>query len=179
LEVGNTLGGINSIVNSDKSNSVINSNSSIVTELPTKVYNFEVSGTHTYYLGDRFIGGVWVHNSCGQVIDQGLKFYSAKDIRFSQDSIKNGFKGSADDLATTIEGLKSGKINPFDFPPIRILEKDGLIFTLDNRRLYVFQSVGIPIKTVPATAQEIYKEFSGPRAYKYTTINEGISILVR
>jgi murein DD-endopeptidase MepM/ murein hydrolase activator NlpD len=90
LEVGSTLGDVNSIVKSDKTKSVINSNTSIVTEiqLPTKVYNFEVSGTHTYYLGDRFDGGVWVHNSCNPVeviLTSGKKLSNTQGFRSSDD----------------------------------------------------------------------------------------------
>lgn len=62
---------------------------------------------------------------------------NAKNIRFSQDSISARFKDgtSVDDL---LQGLKSGKINPNDVPAIRIFEKEGVIYTLDNGRLYAF-----------------------------------------
>jgi hypothetical protein len=32
-----------------------------------------------------------------------------------------------------------GSIDPASVAPIRIVEKDGMIYTLDNRRLYGFQ----------------------------------------
>ena len=57
---------------------------------------------------------------------------------------------------------------------IRLLERNGLTFTLDNRRLFVFQQAGMPIRTVPATAEEIAAE-----AWKFTTRNEGASVRVR
>jgi hypothetical protein len=94
-------------------------------------------------------------------------------IRFSQSSIGRTFS-SGGTLRETIEGLTSGAISPEAFPPIRVLERNGLTFTLDNRRLFVFQEAGVPIRTVPATAEEIAAE-----AWKFTTRNEGASIRVR
>jgi RHS repeat-associated protein len=97
----------------------------------------------------------------------------ASTIRFSQDSIGRVFKDGGT-LRNTIAGLKSGAISPESFPPIRVLERGGQLFTLDNRRLFVFQKAGIPIRIVPATAEEIVAE-----AWKFTTTNGGISITVR
>jgi filamentous hemagglutinin len=97
----------------------------------------------------------------------------AKTIRFTQRSIKGTFTGGGS-MKQLIGDLKSGQVKPDSIPPIRIFEKDGLIFTLDNRRLYVFQQAGVPIKTVPATPQEIAKE-----AWKFTTNNDGKSVRIR
>ena len=94
-------------------------------------------------------------------------------IRFSQSSISRTFRGGGT-LWETIEGLKSGAIAPGSIPPIRVLEHEGQMFTLDNRRLFVFQQAGMPIRTVPATFEEIEAE-----AWKFTTTNNGISINVR
>jgi hypothetical protein len=71
--------------------------------------------------------------------------------------------------------LKSGTINPNDVPAIRIFERDGAIYTLDNRRLYSFQQAeldNIPFRW--ATPQEIANE-----AWKFSTTNGGTSIQVR
>ena len=96
-----------------------------------------------------------------------------KSIRFTQDSIKGSFK-SGGSLSETIEGLKSGKIDPESFPAIRTFERDEQVFTLDNWRLHVFQQAGVPIRTVPASAEEVASE-----AWKFTTKNGGESIRVR
>jgi len=99
---------------------------------------------------------------------------TSKDIRFTQDSISATFKdgSSVDDL---INGLKSGKISPDDVPAIRIFEKDGVIYSLDNRRLYAFKEAGIDnINYVWATPEEIANE-----AWKMTTNNGGVTIRVR
>ena len=78
---------------------------------------------------------------------------------------------SIDDLA---EELRSGRLRPHDVPAIRVFERDGKLFTLDNRRLEAFRraDVGIPVRM--ATPQEIAEE-----AWKFTTHNDGISIQIR
>jgi len=77
-----------------------------------------------------------------------------KTIRFSQDSIKGTFRDgrSVQDLAA---GLKSGSIKPGDVPAIRTVERNGQLISIDNRRLSAFREAGVPIRTRPATAQEI------------------------
>jgi RHS repeat-associated protein len=98
---------------------------------------------------------------------------NASTIRFTQNSIGRTFKNGKT-LRETIEGLKSGAILPENFPPIRVFARGGHTFTLDNRRLFVFQQAGMLIRTVRATAMEILAE-----AWKFTTTNEGTSIVVR
>ncbi|MEZ8652329.1 hypothetical protein AB6D92_25880 [Vibrio splendidus] len=73
-----------------------------------------------------------------------------------------------------IDDLKSGKVTANDLPAIRTFERDGKVFSLDNRRLKAFQEAGVPIRTKPATADEIANE-----AFKFTSKNEGASIRVR
>jgi hypothetical protein len=70
--------------------------------------------------------------------------------------------------------MKSGRIQPESFPPIRVFERNGEIFTLDNRRLFVFQRAGTPVRAVQATERELSAE-----AWKFTTKDEGRSIRVR
>lgn len=94
-------------------------------------------------------------------------------IRFSQDSAGATFRppfGSVDDFAT---GLANKSINPSSVSPIRIVDKEGMIFTLDNRRLYAFQKAGVEIP---------YQKLDAvPRSqlFKFTTVNDGTSILIR
>ncbi len=66
------------------------------------------------------------------------KTIDASKVRFSQSSIKSTFKdgGSLYDL---VAGLKNGTVKPGDVPPIRLVERDGHLFTLDNRRLEAFR----------------------------------------
>ncbi|MBL3876142.1 hypothetical protein, partial [Pseudomonas syringae] len=100
-------------------------------------------------------------------------YANPKDIRFTQDSVSNTFK-DGQTLQSTIDGLKSGKISPDDLPPIRVFEKDGMIYSLDNRRLLAASEAGVPIKVVPATPAEVAKE-----GWKMTTPNNGLIICVR
>lgn len=96
-----------------------------------------------------------------------------KAIRFTQDSIKSTFKDGRS-LRGLIDDLKSGKVTADDLPAIRTFERDGKLYSLDNRRLKAFQEAGVPIRTRPATADEIANE-----AFKFTSKNDGASIRVR
>lgn len=94
-------------------------------------------------------------------------------IRFSQSSISRNFSagGSVDDLAA---GLRGGSVKPTDVPAIRLVERDGSLFTLDNRRLEAFRRAETPIPYRMATPEEAAAE-----AWKFTTRNNGTSIRVR
>lgn len=69
--------------------------------------------------------------------------------------------------------LKAGKVGPASIPAIRIFEKDGKIFTLDNHRLKTFQEAGIPIRFEKMDAVPKNELF------KFTTKNEGIDIEIK
>ncbi len=94
-------------------------------------------------------------------------------IKLTQESIKNTFK-DGQTLRELIDDLKAGRVSADDLPAIRIFEKEGRIFSLDNRRLKAFQEAGVQIRTIPATEDEIANE-----AFKFTTTNNGTSIRVR
>ncbi len=96
-----------------------------------------------------------------------------RTIRFTQDSIKSTFKDGRS-LRGLIDDLKSGKITSDGLPAIRTFERDGKLYSLDNRRLKAFQEAGVPIRTRPATADEIANE-----TFKFTSKNGGASIRVR
>ncbi len=98
-----------------------------------------------------------------------------KTIRFTQDSAKRYFKDGRS-VEKLINDLKLGKVTAADVPPIKIFQSDGLTFSLDNRRLHAFQEAGVPIRVVAATAEEIAKAI---RDSKFSTINEGVSIIIR
>jgi hypothetical protein len=95
------------------------------------------------------------------------------EVRFSQHSISYRFRdgGTIDDLA---EGLRTGQIRPEDVPPLRLLEKDGRYFTLDNRRLEAFRRAGAKIPWRMATPEEVAAE-----SWKFTTTNGGVTVRVR
>jgi len=95
-------------------------------------------------------------------------------IRFTQDSIKGTFRDGGS-MQVTIDALRSGRLSPNDLPPIRVFEQDGLVYTLDNRRLFVAHQAEVPIKIVPATPAEVANEIG----YKMTTPNGGKIICLR
>ena len=94
-------------------------------------------------------------------------------IRFTQVKISGAFKDGGD-LHQTIEDLHSGKLSTRDFPPIRIFWVNGTIYSLDNRRLYVFKQSRMPIGVQPATLEEIRRE-----SFKMDTPNCGVSVQLR
>ncbi len=94
-------------------------------------------------------------------------------IRFSQASVryKFGDGSTIDDLA---EGLHAGRIQPEDVLPVRLVEREGLLFTLDNRRLEAFRRAGVDVPYRMASDGEASGE-----VWKFTTKNDGVSVRVR
>ncbi|WP_448645313.1 hypothetical protein [Pseudomonas mediterranea] len=132
----------------------------------------EAIGEASLAAGAKEVGAVG--QKLPSALPENLTGYSnPKDIRFTQDSVSNTFK-DGQTLQSTIDGLKSGKISPDDLPPIRVFEKDGAVYSLDNRRLLAASEAGVPIKVVPATPAEVARE-----GWKMTTPNNGSIICVR
>jgi hypothetical protein len=104
---------------------------------------------------------------------ESIQLLNPQSIRFSQASIKATFRDGAslDDLA---EELQSGRLRAHDVPAIRIFERDGKLFTLENRRLEAFRRAGVNVPVQMVTSQEIAEE-----AWKFTTPNDGVSIRIR
>jgi hypothetical protein len=94
-------------------------------------------------------------------------------VRFTQQTVGYRFRDGTtiDDLA---ESLRTGRIDPDDVPPIRIFERGGLLFTLDNRRLEAFRRARVDIPFRRATPREVISE-----GWKLTTTTEGRSIRIR
>ena len=84
-------------------------------------------------------------------------FRPPHSIQFTQESISQRFRDGRP-IWDLIEGLKSGRIQPQEVPPIRIFEENGQLYTLDNRRLYAFQQAGKDVPTVEALPEEVEKE---------------------
>ncbi|XBB67848.1 polymorphic toxin-type HINT domain-containing protein [Nocardioides sp. WV_118_6] len=143
-------------------------------------YNLTVEDLHTYHVG---ASRILVHNTKGDGCSTGAAntgahlaesgFVDPSTIRFSQSSIKATMSkgGSVKDLAAA---LRTGAVSPGDIPPIRILERNGSLFTLDNRRLAAFQEAGVDIPYRMATPGEIASE-----KWKFTTRTGGTSIRIR
>ena len=96
-----------------------------------------------------------------------------KTIRFSQDSIAPDFKGGVGGVEDLAAKLKAGQVDPSTIPPIRIVVKDGKVFTLDNRRLRAFQEAGIDIPF------ERLDSIPKSELFKFTTKTDGVDIIIR
>ncbi len=100
-------------------------------------------------------------------------FINPRLVRFAQNSVKSAFRNGST-IDNTVQGIRSGEVDPAVFPPIRLIEIDGDLYTLDNRRLVVFQKANIPVPYRTATSEEIAS--SGG---KFSTRSGGISIQIR
>ena len=42
-------------------------------------------------------------------------------------------------LDDAIEAITKGELNHYEFPPLDVFEQEGMLFSLSNRRLYIFR----------------------------------------
>ena len=101
------------------------------------------------------------------------KFIDPETVRCSQSSIKSTFKEGGT-IAELAESLKSGAADAANVFPVRLMEREGVLFALDNRRMEAFRRAGTPMPYRMATPEEIADE-----SWKFTTRNGGISVRVR
>jgi hypothetical protein len=83
------------------------------------------------------------------------------------------FSSSWCGTATVEETLDGGNV-VVRKAPIRLLERRGLLYTLDNRRLEAFRRAGTAVPYRMATDDEVRREQG-----KFTTTNDGTSVIVR
>jgi RHS repeat-associated protein len=110
--------------------------------------------------GARSLGRASATSSAANTIDTAA-------VRFTQDNIRSTFKNgqSINDVAAA---LRNGSKAASEFPPIRLVEQGGQLFSLDNRRLATFSAAGRQVPFRMATAEEIGAEW----ARKFTTTEE-------
>lgn len=113
--------------------------------------------------------------SPNSVSSTGTRLMDPNRIRFSQDSMSYNFQkgfGTIDELAA---GLRSGTISPDEIPPIRLVDVEINLITIDNRRLEAFRRAGMEIPTRMATLDEYLTAIRHPKftagAYGSPTIN--------
>ena len=94
-------------------------------------------------------------------------------VRFSQNTIRFRFRDGTT-IEEMAESLRSGELLPDEVTPLRLVERDGCYYTLDNRRLEAFRRAGVSIPWRMATLEEIENE-----CWKFTTTNDGTSVQVR
>lgn len=109
----------------------------VVRSVPIQAYNLTVADYHTYFVKGATRDNtdpVWVHNKCEEI--------DPRQIRFSQFSASKNMAlyGTVNDLA---KGLQNGKISKESIKPIRVVERNGKLYTLDHRRLLAFQLAGM------------------------------------
>ena len=107
------------------------------------------------------------------------KLNDTNTIRFTQKTAGRNIDGISSfgdgrPIQGLIDDLSSGAVSSLDIKPIRVFQRDGLTFTLDNRRLLAAQQAGVKVNTVPATAAEVANE-----AFKFTTKTQGQFIGVK
>lgn len=95
-----------------------------------------------------------------------LKTISTSAVRFTQDSVGAAFKNGQliNDVVRALRG-PGGERLASQFPPIRLVRYNDMLYTLDNRRLAVFAAAGRQIQYRMATAAEISAEWGR----KFTT----------
>uniref|UniRef100_UPI003F49333C hypothetical protein n=1 Tax=Pseudonocardia sp. CA-138482 TaxID=3240023 RepID=UPI003F49333C len=95
-------------------------------------------------------------------------------VRFTQDDIGGNFRDGRT-VKDLVEGLRNGSVDPAKIPMIRLVEKDGKLYSLDNRRLAAFKEAGVDVRYRMAKPREIASEWER----KFTTDNDGTSIIIR
>ena len=78
-------------------------------------------------------------------------------VRFTQSSISHTLR-TGEDINDVISALRGpgGDMLAKDFNPIRIFERNGQFYTLDNRRLAIFDMANRNIPFIRATQREVY-----------------------
>jgi RHS repeat-associated protein len=99
---------------------------------------------------------------------------SAGSVRFTQDSISQDFRGGGS-VMKLAQDIVGGVVAPGDLPQIRIFERNGLLYSLDNRRLFAGKMADVDLPYRMATQAELNRELR----FKFTTTSEGTSIVVR
>jgi RHS repeat-associated protein len=86
-------------------------------------------------------------------------------VQFSQDSVKGAFRNGTT-LNQAAAALRAGgQEAAAAYPAIRLFQRNGMLHTLDNRRLLVFSEAGMQVPFRMATEAEIAREFTS----KFTT----------
>ncbi len=95
------------------------------------VYNFEVEGTHNYFVASTDDGpSVLVHNACAG----GGHLRSSKTIKFSQASIRDRFSDTRP-LSETVAMLKGNPASATDIEPFLIAKLEDLPMSVQTRLL--------------------------------------------
>ena len=108
----------------------------------------------------------------GELLGGGEALVDTNAIRFTQSTVTDTFRDGRS-LQATIDALRAGTLGPADIPAIRIFAREGVLYTLDNRRLLAAAAAGVKINVRSATAREIKRQ-----VWKFTTKNGGLMVEV-
>ena len=97
-------------------------------------------------------------------------------IRFMQDSISSDFKNGQSVNERAVD-LARGNITPKNFPTIRVVKKNGVYYSFDNRRLYIFRYAELRNSIEEVEVKKVSPNLLNPS--KFTTKNHGREIVVR
>ncbi|KAK3612470.1 hypothetical protein CHS0354_032086 [Potamilus streckersoni] len=108
-----------------------------------------------------------------------ILYLQPSHIRYSQDSINNYFDSKSIHsnirIGETLDDLCEGRCRIEDIENISVVKKDGMWFTADNRRLWVFRNLE---RLGKCTKIPVYVTNYIPN-HKFTTDNDGESVFVR
>ncbi|GLJ39165.1 hypothetical protein SUGI_0798190 [Cryptomeria japonica] len=95
------------------------------------------------------------------VMDYQIIKVSPEQLRFTQDSIAECFnypRGKKFLLNDAFRDLQNGRLQASDFPQIAVTsDEDGMMWSNDNRRLYLFRKVGISKIKVKYYSRKLYR----------------------
>jgi hypothetical protein len=109
----------------------------------------------------------------GTLLDRSRRIDPAL-IRFSQASVGARFSRGGGTIEELANGLRNGVIPPDAIPPIRLVERGGVLFSLDNRRLEALARAGVNVPFRMATPEEAAAE-----SCKFTSRYGGMSVRIR
>jgi hypothetical protein len=93
------------------------------------------------------------------------------EIRFSQDTVSPNFSDGGT-LTGVVGQLRSGQLSANKFPTIRVVEHNGKLYSLDNRRLSAFKAAqleDVPVQRLELSDPAVRAEF----LKKFKPINDG------
>ena len=109
-----------------------------------------------------------------------MSFESRKpsEIRFTHDSIQPHFQNLRHPhLNQTIDDIVSGRMSWMDFPTIEVAEFQNELYSINNRRLYVFRVLQYEGFLTKIRVKKV--SVNNLRPGKCTTDNYGVSIRLR
>jgi hypothetical protein len=112
-----------------------------------------------------------------ETLSLGFTRENIQNLRFSQ-SDASPFFSDGGRVDTLVDALQSGKLTPDDLPALQVVQLEGKLFSINNRRLAAYSLAGvddIPIEVVSLKDASIAKRFFS----RFDPINgEGFDIVI-